>query len=116
MPLPKLHPETLADLEARGVPAVRAILNKLPTTDYHGAPVRADIQPAYAMRETDHGTVSVTRAEVENWLAWKEEQRDAAQDRAAAATLRWTKVGVVIAIFGTLAAIVAACEGAFALK
>ena len=68
--------EAFADLERRGVDAVRASLMHVAATDKLGLPAEPDKQTLYTLRSTDTKSVSVTRADGERRLAWKA-RRDA---------------------------------------
>ena len=93
---PPLHPETLAELERRGVPAMTATLLRLAEHDGMGLPLKPEHQVAFELRETDAGAVCVTRRELETWLAWK-----------SAGDSRWIKTEVGAAVVAAILAVFA---------
>ena len=103
MTVPKLplHPEALAALERRGVPAITASLVHLAGYDGTALP-KPELQLAFVLRESETGAVYVTRRDVETWLAWK-----------SAREFLWVKIGVAAAI---AAAILAAFSWLLPLK
>ena len=83
-----------------------AILAHLSRDDAVGMVSRPESQTAYTLREVDaYTTVSVTRGEVERWLAWK-----------AARASAWNVAGVFLALVAAVAGIVAAVEGWLSLR
>ena len=98
-----INARAIAALELRGAPAVERIVAKLPD-DGLNPPEK---QPAFSMTMPDDGpykTVSVTRAEAEQWLQWRSET-DAA----------WTKTTAITSIVAAVSAIAAVIVGVIAL-
>jgi hypothetical protein len=90
-----------ADMERRGVSAMQMLLAGLPQPVH-----RQRAQTAYELHEIPENEcmLSVTREEVESWLAWKATQAAQREDRRY-----WIMLSV--AGVGALAAIAAAFEG-----
>lgn len=91
---PPVSPEALAELECRGVDAVRASLWHAAAGDKLGLPAEPHLQTLFTLRNTDFGSVSITRAEGERWLIWK-----------ARHELMWVKVGTIAAVLAALFAL-----------
>lgn len=98
---PNLHPDILRSFEERGVDGIRASLYHAAAQDPLGFVTPSSKQPLYALREIDSGTVSVTRADAERWLAWKARRNE-----------MWVISGTVAAV---AAAFLAACAWLFPL-
>ena len=95
-PKPPISPQSLAYLEGKGVPAVAAILAKLPKTGL----IPSKRKPAFAIGLLDgYKMVCVTRDEAEQWLRWKR-QTSAAWVKVVAVTSIIAAVAVVAAIRG----------------
>ena len=94
---PPISPQALSYLEGKGVPAVTAVLTKLPESDL----IPSQIQTAFAIGIVDgYKMVSVTRTEAEQWLRWR------SQTEAA-----WTKMTAIMSIIAAVAAVIAAIRG-----
>ena len=92
----KIHPDVFHSLEERGVDGVRASLYHAAAFDQAGFANPTNKQPLYAMRETEHGTVSVMRADAERWLDWKARRSEA-----------WVKVSAAAAVVAAVLAALA---------
>jgi hypothetical protein len=92
LPELKLHPETLAFLEARGAPAVRALMDKLPKARAAAPEAHAVVEQAL---EADYVLVSITRADAEAWLRWKATKKGRTAQRGNWAVILAAITGVV---------------------